>query len=158
MKKGQMEMIGLVIIVILLIIGALFYVRFGVLGQTNKKEESTVKVTQAYNLMNALININICQDKPLKDALAQCKEEPTKLFCTNQDACTFAKKQIQLIVDPLLHTTVGLDYTFQAKTGEDVYLTFGKCETGTNSPPLRFTSNGKQYQAYFRLCPLQTTD
>ena len=151
--KGQTEMIGLVIIVVLLVIAALFYVKFSVFGSEQKREESTVRVTQAYNLMNALINVQMCE-KPLKEALAQCKENPQETYCENKDACTFVKEELPLIVDPILHDTIGVEYSFEAKRGEEAFLSFGTCEIGTNSPPLRFTDKAKQYQAYFKLCPL----
>lgn len=153
MKKGQMEMIGLVIIVILLIIGALFYLRFAVFDHQEQRSESTIRVTQAYNLMNALINVDMC-GKPLKEALAQCKEQPQEPYCEGKDACGFLQEKIPSIVDPILHETIGVGYSFEAKKGEEAYLTFGTCEIGTNSPPLRFTSQGRQYQAYFKLCSL----
>lgn len=157
MRKGQTEMIGLVVIVVLLMIGALFYVRFGILDKEKPKEESTVRVTQAYNLMNALINLQLCEDKSLGDALAQCKEEQNKIFCKEQTACDFVKQEVPHILDPILHETIGVEYSFEAKKGEEVYLSFGRCETGINSPPFRFPESKPRYQAFFKLCPLQNT-
>ena len=156
MTKGQMEMIGLVIIVVLLVIGALFYVKFSVFGSNQKREESTVRVTQAYNLMNALLNIALCE-KPLKEALIACKEQPSEQYCEGKDACAYVKEKVPTVVDPILHQNIGAEYLFEAKKGEEVFLTFGNCEIGTNSPPLRFGSQGRQYQAYFKLCALNSS-
>ncbi len=153
MKKGQLEIIGLVIIVVLLLIGALFYLRFGVLNPQPTFEQNTIRVNQAYNLMNALTNIKLC-DKKLSEAIVSCKEG-TGEYCEGKDACTYLKEQLPKIADPIFHDTIGTDYSFEAKRGEDVFLNFGDCKVGQNSPPLRISSNGKTYLASFKLCPFK---
>ena len=39
MKKGQMEMIGLVIVVVLIIIGGMFYITFSLRGKDKTQEQ-----------------------------------------------------------------------------------------------------------------------
>ena len=68
MKKGQLEMIGLMIIVIILVLGGLFYLRFA-LTPEEKKEDTSV---QAYNLMNAVLNVYICGNTSLRSAIVSC--------------------------------------------------------------------------------------
>ena len=149
-KKAQAEMLGLVLIIAVLLIAALFYVRFSIFGAKEHREESTIRVTQASNLMNALINLPLCEEKTLKELLPQCAQTTTP-FCGHPNTCIYLEQELPSIIDPILHTSLGIDYTFEAAT-DTPFLTFGQCTTGTNSPPLRFTEHGKHYQASFKLC------
>lgn len=156
MKRAQIEMIGLVLVVVLLLLGALFYLRFGILDKENKREASTLKGTQAFHLTNALVKVRFC-DTSLEDVLIQCEEEPALAFCGRENACAFLEQEIPKIVDPLLHKNVGVRYTFFAQKGEEAFFrlqdTFGGCITGVNSPAYSF--KGRRYKVFFKLCSLE---
>ena len=67
LKKAQIEMIGLVIVVILITIGLLLYIKFGVFREeSSANEDPTLEYIYSTNLMGAIFNIKICEDEPKK--------------------------------------------------------------------------------------------
>src|SRR3989344_8037529 len=92
-KRGQTEMLGLVIIVILIVIGALFYVRFGILGKSGERQqkENTINAIQAYNLMNAIMNVKVCGNVSIREGFALCKNNGN--LC-DENACTYLDNEI----------------------------------------------------------------
>jgi len=94
-KKAQMEIMGMMIIVIILVIAALFYVKFVVL-QPKKEGASTLVQEQAYNLMNAVLNVKVCDGNvSVRDAIKACKEGED--LC-GDNACIYIGDEIKTIV------------------------------------------------------------
>ena len=81
MKKGQIEMVGLLVIVVLIVIIALF--AFGYMlrkGPSGVNEFNSIK---ANNLMNALTKTSVCEPgEIMEDIMVAC--------CENRDMCRYA--------------------------------------------------------------------
>ena len=153
MKKAQVEMIGIVLLVVVILIGVVFYLRFS-LEDASTAPSSNVRVTQAYHLVNALVHLPLCEEHTFTEALVACANN--QMFC-NQEACTYLKRELPLLVNPILHERIGTEYSFEATTNDKSFLTFGNCKTGVNSPPFVINDNGKHYEASFKLCPLDSS-
>ena len=153
MKKAQVEMIGIVLLVVVILIGGIFYLRFS-LEDASTAPSSNVRVTQAYHLVNALANLPLCEQRSFKEALIACANSQT--FC-NQDGCSYLKRELPLLIDPILHERIGTGYSFEATTNEKSFISFGKCKTGVNSPPFVLNDNGRHYEVSFKLCPLDSS-
>ena len=78
MKKAQTEMMGLVILVLLIVIAAIFAIRFMFFNQEDSFPELKLQL-QADNLRNALLNLNI-EDKVFSDIVLQCCESNCDFF------------------------------------------------------------------------------
>ena len=144
MSKGQIEMIGLLIIVILIVVGGLFYVGFVVMNPKDGAE-SNVESIQARNLMNAVMNIKLC-DVTVKQAVVLCDSGG---YVCDRNACDYIETEVPLIVGDLLDR----DYAFNVvKGGEIGVVSVGDCEYGINSPSYFFSEVGIEYEAYFKLC------
>lgn len=144
-KKAQIEMMGLLIIVILIVVGVFFYVSF-VLNKPSEIPKTNVESIQARNLMNAVMNIQICENVTMKEAVVLC--DRNELLC-NEDSCRYIEENINNIVGDLIKK----QYAFVVeRNGEKMDITVGECDFGVNSPSYLFSESGIEYQAYFKLC------
>ena len=143
MRKGQAEIFGLVIIVILLIFALLFFVK------VRQDDDSNVVLRSSFranNLMNAIINTEIDEDRNLREELKDC-------YSALHDPCGVQKTILRTIFDKTL-----LDfetYEFLAKKGNDQYITLYKeenvndCSDGITASPVRLRGG---YEFRLKLC------
>lgn len=149
--KAQIEIVGLLVIVLLIILGALFYLKFVILQPTPPASESTMRTTQAYNLLNALIPLHLCEEKTLKQALVQCAERPSEPLCAGKTSCDALHTFLPAIVDPVMRDALALNYSFTARTEDREFFTLPGCATGV-VPRYTFEEEGKIYELSFKLC------
>lgn len=157
--KGQVEIFGLLIVVILIVIGGLFYLKFAFLTETEEKTDDYSG--QAYNLMNALLKLSICGNLSLKEAVLYCKEDnigKDAYLCDGVDICQEVKQEILAVVEPFMDEN-NLNYAFFVKEGFNVdggenllVLNENDCKFGSVSPVYKFKVNEERYSAYFKLC------
>ena len=153
-----MEIMGMMIIVIILVIAALFYVKFAVL-QPKKEGASTLVQEQAYNLMNAVLNVKVCWGNvSVRDAIKACKEG-RYLLC-GEDACIYIGDEIKTIVSMSMPKDYA-DYQFIAgkpvSSGcEQPFLDVKtkECKYGVTSP--RYINVEAEYCTIFKLCRSNT--
>ncbi len=143
-KSGQIEMIGLVIIVMLIVIGGLLFVRFG-LQSEEVKQETTIQTTQTYHLLNAMLKIELCPETALKKAIDACNENQN--IC-NQEACQLLKTKIETI----LQETSYKKTAFYAYNNGIEVLKINDCAYGTASPPYFFKEENKEYEVVLKQC------
>ena len=146
MKKGQIEMMGLVIIVILIVIGGLFYLRFGILGKRSNIEVSNTQNIQAINLINALMNTQICGNETVKQTIIACSNGK-EIGCST-DPCNYLEQNLVTIID------LATDFNYKLFiTKNDVTIKeIGTCSQGITSPKYTFTDQGSVYESHFMLC------
>ncbi len=105
MKKGQMEMIGLVIIVILITLGMLFMALFALNDDPEKKVFTRKEL--ASSTMAALMKTTAFCNGGLpefeKDLLEDCAGTNTVYTCEGMDSCDF----LDMKISELLDETVG---------------------------------------------------
>ena len=156
-KKAQMEIMGMMIIVIILVIAALFYVKFVVL-QPKKEGASTLVQEQGYNLMNAVLNVKVCDGNvSVRDAIKACKEGGD--LC-GDNACIYIGDEIKTIVSMSMPKDYA-DYEFIAgkpvSSGcEQPFLDVKskECKYGVTSP--RYINVEAEYCTIFKLCRSNT--
>lgn len=143
-------MLGLVIIVILIVIAALVYVRFVVLGGNNEetKKSNDIMSIQAYNLMNSIINIKVCQNTTIREGLAVCKSGGG--LCGNPDACAYLDSEI----DRIARSAIYRDYSLNVSSSGWTYELpkTESCKFGVTSYAYQYNLRGDSYKAYFKLC------
>ncbi|MEM2131484.1 MAG: hypothetical protein QXM96_03925 [Candidatus Woesearchaeota archaeon] len=103
MKKAQTEIIGLVIIVILLIIGAIFLVSFN----SNKKKinsQSTLDPKLADNFLYAILNTKTEKNLLVIDVIKDCYQNKHDLCgtTTTADCCAYAEQTIKNALEATL--------------------------------------------------------
>ena len=150
MKKGQIEMMGLVIVVVLLIIGGLLYVRFGVLGKKEVQKNTVVETAYIINTLNAVLNVKICNNEiQLQDAVSKCFEKSENIC--GEEACGYIKKQIEPIMTSVLINT-NYKYSFYFENDEDTFNINKECEYGSKADITIVGIDGGYYMANMQLC------
>lgn len=132
--KGQLESVGLVIIVVLIVILLLFALVF-----TTKKEvrsESSVSV-RADNLINAITKVEINR-RDIREGVAECCE----------GSCDDFRQGILEILDRSLEE----NYFFSISKGSTVCEEIGSCRLGITSSKYRLRHFGEQYEISVTLC------
>ena len=121
LKKGQTEIIGLVVIVLIIIFVALFFLRF-YLSSSNLDTKS-VNSIKANNLINAIRLASVCNGN-IGDAIISCCNNDD--FC-GQDACNFVNQEIGKIIKNSLDPKEQI--FIEAKQNQEVCLVINNdCE------------------------------
>ena len=148
MKRGQVEMIGLVVVVMLIVIAALFYVKYGIL---DKKPKSDIVLEQSFtsNLLNSLLNVGVCDEKiKMDEAIISCFNEQN--WCASKN-CDDLKNEIKDIIN-----LVGLkkfkNYSVWVEDkGEEKYFVTG-CNSGIKAYTTVKGQNKRTYDVNLQLC------
>ena len=109
MKKSQMEIMGLAIIIILLTLGILFVVQFVVLKEPSDIKKTFTKSQMAANMLNSILKTNSkdCYSNTITQLLQDCanyNENPAGLMIceNNNNSCEYANSTISYIFDNTL--------------------------------------------------------
>jgi|SRR3989344_8163753 len=132
--KGQMESMGLVLIVVLIVFLSLFALVF--LNKTEVKPSSALSV-KADNLMNAVTKVNI-QGKSFQEGVVEC--------CDGN--CDAFSAEVKKILDSSLEE----NYLFSINKGNRICKELGNCREGIASSEYRLKEYGEQYEIRALLC------
>lgn len=139
MRRGQAEMIGLLVIVLLLVVAGLFLLRLSIqppsttLADTRSSLEST-------RLLQAL-TLTTIQDKSFQEHAVTCS--------TAENACILLRQEIEAIFNTLLKK--GQRYSFFLVYEDKNLLSLDHCPMGVMSS-YPFALQGGFYEAKLRLC------
>ena len=90
MKKGQIETMGLVIIVILLVFIAIFALSFMI---KPKQESEDILKLKANALRSSLLKTNLCEGVTVKDELESCND-----YSLCFDSCDYLEGEVVKII------------------------------------------------------------
>lgn len=143
MKKGQAELLGLVMIVILLIFALLFFVKIKQDDQTSVTLRSSFR---ANNLLNAIMNVNLddSSKQELKQLLKNCADRPID--------CSTVKSYLEDIFEKTLLSNEKYEFDIRKGEGNSPALHVNKrgdCEEGVTASPV-FLPNDYVFQ--LKLC------
>lgn len=131
LKKGQLEVLGLAIIVILITLGVLFVIRFIVTKEPTQLRQSYTRTEMASNMLNTLIRTDtFCRSKSITELMQDCASNPPNgsINCNGMKSCIFLNETISNITSKTL-TVWGVDYEF------DVWLEDGTKLIHILNPP-----------------------
>ena len=95
MKKGQTEIIGFMIIILLLFFGLIFYFKFAGSDSTDLLGEAEQNL-EVSNLLNSIKKYTVCSGETLGDAIKSCASSGQSC---GEDACTLVKREVAVIVE-----------------------------------------------------------
>ena len=104
-KRGQMEIMGLMIVVILLIVGVLFAIKFVVLKKPAETRQTFSRTQMASNMGLALMSSTTedCRGTAIKDLLIDCAEWPEAggtISCGGgMKSCSYVNETIKSILN-----------------------------------------------------------
>ncbi len=143
--KGQTEIIGLVIVVIILVIAGLLYLRFGL--KQSPKQQITIETIYADHLLNAILNVKIC-DKQVSEIIVDCFN---KLDICKKDSCEYVKTQTEDIMTKLNVKEFRNYYFYAEKDGEREKFS-SECDPGTVVDRTIVGTNDEDYKVVLKLC------
>lgn len=113
MKKGQLEILGFMVIILLLFFSLIFYFKFSTDDSTDllKEAEENLEVS---NLLNAIKMYSVCDGEQLGDAIQECIEGGNTC---GEDACGLVAREVPQIVS--MNGWDNASYMFYI--GEDLY-------------------------------------
>lgn len=102
-KKGQMEMFGLIIIVIMISIGFFMYIAFKGKEKPNNFQQDFINEELPKNYVNSIVNVNIaeCPSYTINDLIKDCATGRT-INCAAQDSCTVLNRTLTFITNRTL--------------------------------------------------------
>lgn len=121
-KKGQLEILGLAIVVILITLGVLFVIRFIVLKEPTDLRQSYTRTEMASNMLNTLIRTDTeCRGKSVTELLQDCAINPPigNIDCDGNatlignKSCAYLNTTILKIMNDTL-IIWGIDFQFDA--------------------------------------------
>ncbi|MBD3304655.1 hypothetical protein GF343_05955 [Candidatus Woesearchaeota archaeon] len=119
-KRSQMEIMGLVIIVILVAIGMLFAIQFLLKKPVGRETAAVKESTLAANFLNTLLSTTTdCFDRNMRELLQDCALTGGSITCFGMSSCDYADDQLKI----MLENTLGRwnkDYYFSIKGAPDV--------------------------------------
>ncbi|MBS3171363.1 hypothetical protein J4449_01995 [Candidatus Woesearchaeota archaeon] len=143
-KKGQVEIIGLAILVVILVVILVIALNFNFKTTDNKSDLR--KSLVANNLLNALIkqqgNVNI------RELINDCYIEKRRNV-NNGLGCLNLKKELNNVFSTIL---INRDYFIKLRTEELEFFSEGNCDKGIESTTYRFKEEGILFIANLRIC------
>ena len=149
MKKGQIEMMGLVVAVIIIVIGLLFYLKYGVLN-ADKDKSADINLDNAYvsNLMQAMFKVEICENTKFENVVEACFNNAN--ICST-DSCSLLNTETSKIFG-LFNDRRLKNYSFWIESSGDSKNLTNNCKTGVLYSTMVKSADNKVYRANLRTC------
>lgn len=114
MKKGQTEIIGFMVIILLLFFSLIFYFRFANDDDSDFLSEAEENL-EVSNLLTVMKQYTLCEGESLGDAIKECAEGGG--FTCEKDACDLVREEVATIA--ALNSWEEDEYMFYI--GEELY-------------------------------------
>lgn len=102
MKKAQTEIMGMVVIIILIAVGLLFFIAFVVLKPKSELGEKTTVSVLASSTLNSLQHITTdCRGMNVQDLLLDCASRKA-IVCGTENSCFFVNHTVADILNRTL--------------------------------------------------------
>jgi len=131
-KKSQAEIVGLVIIVLLITIGLLFFVKFVVLKEPSDTKNTFINSELANNMLDVLLRTTTdCKESSVSDLFQDCATFK-KIDCDGINSCEKVNETIEWILTGSLDKW-SKQYEFRAYIPDnDPISSYGKCATNAD--------------------------
>lgn len=164
-RKGQTEMIGLLIIVILIAIGMVFYVKFTMTNTRPNLELQSLNLQRAVFTAGAISKVEICGNYSLEKAAALCDSGNARI-CEGKGACDVIKEKMPAIIKSVLGAEYevageskdaiqGKMFAFDVKSGEKSIARAGECSLKNRivgSSYFKSEITKKEYTVDYMIC------
>lgn len=142
-KSGQMEIMGLAIIVILVLIGMLFAIRFVVLKEPEQYKKEFTQTQLASNMLSTLLKTTVsdCNDLSFEELYQDCARTPANnQICEksgNQvETCTYISDKTKEILGSTLEKW-NIGYGFNAQLSDATDPLISDMPWGSGCPGIK---------------------
>ena len=139
MRRGQTEVVGLIVIVLLLLIVGVIFIRFSLLEKPDVYSDLRTNI-QASNLLNAIMKADSEMGR-LSNVMAGCREK-------KEDGRYFEGEVKQIIRGSL---DIRTDFNFLGYGDGKEIINIGGCKTGVYSS-YPYTRDNVFYEAKLKIC------
>lgn len=139
MKRGQMEMVGLLVIVLLLLVLGVIFLKFMVVPKSTTLADSRSSL-ESTRLLQSLVLTTI-QGKSFQEHAAACADDSA--------TCPVLRQEIETIFNLILRE--GQKYSLYLLYQDQTVLQIEQCTVGVISS-YPFTAFGGFYEVQLRLC------
>ncbi len=139
MKKGQSEIVGLLVIVVILIFMGLIYLSFSNLADTGALASQRSNL-ETENALKSLMKMDLGDELSIKELIVICG--------TNGD-CNGLETELEDIFEVIIKP--GKQFSFWIEMEETQIFAIGHCDLGLVSSNL-FVKNGIYYEAKLKVC------
>ena len=117
MKKAQMEILGLAVVVVLILLATIFIVRFLVVKAPTNYRSGFISAELASNMLNTLLKTSAaaCSELTITELLQDCGQGKAIICDDGQDSCSFAESTAKDIFNKTLDKW-NINYEFLAYT------------------------------------------
>ena len=140
MKKGQIETIGLLVIVVLLLVIGVVFLKFNVNDKHNLKADLRTN-TQTTNLLRAVMKASL-SDKSVSDAVVDCS--------FNSAQCASISDEIKKMLD--VSVGKGKNYEFTASADNKQLISIGNCTDVGIVASYQISKDGAFVEAKLKTC------
>lgn len=104
MKRAQMEILGLAIVVVLILVATIFVVRFLVLKSPTEYRKGFVSAELASNILNAFLKTAAmeCSQLTMTELLQDCAQSRSITCDNGQESCKYAESTAKHIFESTL--------------------------------------------------------
>ena len=152
-NKGQVEMIGLVIVVILIVFGALFYVKFLMITEVNEGDRlSPIDSIKANNLMGAVANLQVCGGN------YTIGEMISMVGTGNGCGDKSAEEYLQEFIPPVFEELEIGNYRFWVMENQQEVFGIGECVYGLESGSYVLIVDNRYFKTHLKFCAESSTE
>jgi hypothetical protein len=127
-KRGQTEMLGLAVVVILIAVGMLLFIRFSLLDPKEDIKKTFVATETAYNVIGGALDTSTTECKPNTDLtylLANCAVFGDLICTDGRNSCEYAEYVLDVILNETLIAWGNMSFKLDVfPTGGDNIINF----------------------------------
>lgn len=136
LNKGQMEIFGIAIVVVVLLMGALFALRLTNNDADESDQNTFNRVQMSTNFLNSMLTTTSeCKGLKMSEVYEKCAVESSFMCYQNQDVCDYLNESTYFMLNATLRNW-GVPYHFKAQITKNPNLITefkNGCDTATTT-------------------------
>lgn len=126
-KKSQMEIMGLAVVVVLIVLGLLFAVKFILFKPEESVRKDYTNTQLSANILNTILNTNTpCNGISIEDLLKDASKSSPNIICSAMSSEVYLENEINKLLVNTLTMGLNKEYYFRASVPGKVVVQLGQ--------------------------------